>query len=108
MLTHTLSNPVMKVAAWAIEEDAAIRRDAARRDELGYVGATKRRAANRWRLALLLLRNPSLSHYRVPTRPEVSEGTAGTAGCCGRLLNLSHAKNEEVDLGGVTVGVEEV
>lgn len=54
------NNPVMRVAAWIIEEEAANRRDPAKRQAHGLVPPKRRRIVNRWQKAYFLVKNPSL------------------------------------------------
>jgi hypothetical protein len=57
---HIHNHPVMRVAAWILQQDASDRRDSVKAAERGLVSPHKRRVANRWRKALFLSQNPKL------------------------------------------------
>ena len=63
LLYHTMNNPVMRVAAWMIQEDAAARKDPATAAQLGLVSAKKRRISNRWNKAWMMYKNPAIAAY---------------------------------------------
>ena len=63
LLYHHHNNPVMRVAAWLLQESAKARRDEAMREQLGLAPPEKLRAINRWQKALFLVRNPELAQF---------------------------------------------
>jgi hypothetical protein len=64
ILLHSAhNNPVMRVAAWMISEDAKARREPGRA-AAGFVSHKRRRVANRFQLAWMLYKNPTLRSYR--------------------------------------------
>jgi len=65
VMWHQQSNPVLNAFVWIVEAEAAVRRgDHGDPEPLGFASPKKKAVANRWRLALFLLQNPKLSHYR--------------------------------------------
>jgi len=60
VMYHIHNHPVMRVAAWILQQDASDRRDGVKAAERGLVSPHKRRVANRWRKALFLSQNPKL------------------------------------------------
>ena len=65
VLYHISNNPVMRVAAWILAEDARDRNDEKTREARGLRSPTARRVCNRWRKALFLVQNPSMVKYVV-------------------------------------------
>ena len=63
LLYHTMNNPVARVAAWILQEDAAARSDKNTAAALGLVSAKKRRISNRWNKAWMMYKNPTLAAY---------------------------------------------
>ena len=64
---HHHNHPVLRVAAWAMDEDSHDRRDAVKRKARGLCKPSYRRVANRWQKALFLVRNPRLAKYVAST-----------------------------------------
>lgn len=63
VLYHIHNNPVMRVAAWILAEDARDRKDEKTREARGLRSPASRLVCNRWRKALFLVQNPSLAKY---------------------------------------------
>ena len=63
LLHHTMNNPVMRVAAWIMQEDAAARRDQASATRRGLVSAERRRISNRWNKLWMMHKNPAIAAY---------------------------------------------
>ena len=57
------NNPVMRVAAWMIHEDAEARNDPAVAARLGLVSKKKRQISNRWNKAWMMYKNPKIAVY---------------------------------------------
>jgi len=65
---HHMNNPVVRVAAWIMEQDAWRRQRDDERERFGLASRTKRRVSNRWNLWWFLLKFPSMRAHRC--RPE--------------------------------------